>query len=89
MRITPRMKQLLQAADLKYGEVNDVPWSTWRGLKSRGLATHTPNRRSYTTRNGPFPLYHRVLLTQAGISAARGLQGLTPPPSSEQAIRAP
>jgi hypothetical protein len=89
MRITPRMKQLLQSADLKYGEVNDVPWSTWRGLKMRGLVAHTANRRSYTTRDGAFPLYQRIRLTEAGISAARGLQGLTPQPSPEQTIRAP
>jgi len=68
------MKQLLQRADLKYGEVNDVPWSTWRGLKSRGLVAHTRNRRSYTTRYGAFASYHRILLTEAGIDAARRLQ---------------
>jgi hypothetical protein len=73
------MKQLLQAADLKCGEVNDVPWSTWKGLKSRGLVADTRNRRSYTTRNGTFPSYHRILLTEAGISAARRLQDLDGP----------
>lgn len=81
MRITPRMKQILEAADLKYGEVNDVSWSTWRGLESRGLVLHTLNRRSYTTRHGAFPRYHRILLTGAGVNAARGLQGLTPLPA--------
>ncbi len=79
MRITPRMRQVLEGADLKHGEINDVPWSTWRGLINRGLARPTPNRRSYTTRNGIFPLYHRIILTEAGISAARDLRGLTPP----------
>ena len=89
MRITPRMKQLLEAADLKYGEVNDVPWSTWRGLKSRGLVTHTPSRRSYTTRKGPFPLYQRIRLTEAGISAARGLRSEPSRSAPEQTLRAP
>ena len=77
MRITPRMKQVLEEADLNHGEVNGVPWSTWMGLRNRGLATQTANRRSYTTRKGIFPLYHRIILTQAGISAARDLQGAT------------
>jgi hypothetical protein len=87
MRITPRMKQVLEAADLKYGEVNDVSWSTWRGLKMRGLVVHTANRRSYTTRHGAFPRYHRILLTEAGIDAARGLQGLTPLPTPAPSVR--
>ena len=89
MRITPRMKQVLAEADLKYGEVNDVPWSTWRGLINRGLVTHARSRRSYTTRNGIFPVYHRIILTEAGIGIARGLQAPTPLPLPERVIRAP
>ncbi len=87
MRITPRMKQVLQEADLKLGEVNDVPWSTWKGLINRGLVTHTRSRRSYTTRNGIFPVYHRIVLTETGIGVARSLQAPAVQPSPERAPR--
>jgi len=72
MKLTPRMRQVLEGADLERGTVSDVPTSTWHGLMNRGLVTR--DMSLYGRTRDSFPLYSGVKLTEAGIRAACGLQ---------------
>ena len=86
MRLTKRMVEVLKAADLEAGVVNDVPLATWWGLLDRGLVRRgNPPRQ--TTVSGQFPHYGGVPLTQAGIRAARGLLGMAPLPVPGREVR--
>jgi len=65
------MHEVLRKADIETGEANSVPYSTMRGLKSRGLVLW-PTDSLGVTRNG-LPSFDRIKLTPAGIAAARTL----------------
>ena len=80
MRLTKRMSDVLKSADLKAGEINEVPMGTMYGLESRGLVSDAWRRAGQTgaiqvTGGGSFPWYRHVKLTIAGIRAARTIQG--------------
>lgn len=76
--LTKRMQEVLRAADLKRGEINDVPLGTMYGLDSRGLVDEIwRHGGAQSTRSGRFPHYNRVKLTDAGVIAARLLRGST------------
>jgi hypothetical protein len=73
--LTKRMQEVLRAADLERGEINDVPLGTMYGLDSRGLIDDVWRRGgAQSTRSGTFPHYNRVKLTPAGIQVARSAQ---------------
>jgi hypothetical protein len=73
LRLTKLMSEVLKAADLQLGEINNVPMRTMDGLQSRALVTGAYRRTS--TSGGRFPRYGHVKLTPAGIRAARTIQG--------------
>jgi hypothetical protein len=74
------MKDLLKAADLNLGQINNVPMSTMHGLESRGLISSewrmAMSRVVQTTTGGSFPTYRRVPLTADGYRAAKSLNGI-------------
>ena len=74
MRLTKRMKELLEQADLVTFEINEVPMMTLWGLQSRGLVS-SREPRSRVTGGHSFPWFRGVKLTEAGMRAARTLQG--------------
>jgi hypothetical protein len=73
MRLTKLMAEGLRAADLERGELNNVGMMTFDGLRRRGLITGKYLVTS--TQGGRFPWYSQVKLTEAGMRAARTLQG--------------
>lgn len=80
MRLTKRICDVLKAADLEAGEINDVPMGTMYALESRELIPSewrmAVSRVIQTSGGGSFPTYRRVRLTAAGIRAVRTIQGL-------------
>jgi hypothetical protein len=78
MRLTKRMCEVLCAADLEAGQINDVPMSTMYGFESRGLISSDWRKAAaplvQTTQGGSFPVFGRVRLTADGIRAARDIQ---------------
>lgn len=78
MRLSKRMRDVLKAADLDRGEINDVPIATMYGLENRGLITSDWSRIQQITYSGSFPIYHHVRLTATGYRAARSLNEIGP-----------
>ena len=80
MRLTKRMREVLAVADLKTFEINEVPMGTMYGLEARGLVP-SDWRKGLTggvvqvTAGGSFPWFRKVKLTEAGMRAARTIQG--------------
>jgi hypothetical protein len=65
------MRNVLRAADVEAGEINDVPFGTMSGLEARGFIDRTWRRAGgvRTTRASRFPHYHGVKLTESGMRA--------------------
>ena len=81
LKLTPKMREVLEAADLEHGVINHVPIATMYALERLGLISDEWRRvpRGHTrqvTRGGSLPSYYDVKLTADGIRAARSSQGL-------------
>jgi hypothetical protein len=82
VKLTKKMQEILKKADLVRGEINDIPWITMYGLEDRELVTSVWRTGSIaagiitTTQGGAFPMFSRVKLTDAGLNAARAIQGI-------------
>jgi len=80
-KLTKRMHEILEKADLEHSVINDVPMGTMYGLEARGLITSRwrtvggPNPPIQCSGGRSFPWFDRVKLTAAGIRAARDIQG--------------
>lgn len=82
IKLTKKMREVLEKADLPKGEINNVPMSTMYGLEARHLVSSDWRKISggvrQTTSGGMFPTYNHVKLTVSGLRAARSVQGLRP-----------
>lgn len=80
IKLTKKMHETLKNADLEQGEINDVPMGTMYGLEMRKLVSSDWRKIGchirQTTTGGSFPKYSQVALTEAGLHAARSIQGL-------------
>lgn len=81
IKLTPKMREVLEKADLDKGEINNVPLATMYGLQKRelilpGQANWGSNMSQQTSCGGSFPWYGKVRLTTAGLRAVRTAQGL-------------
>ena len=80
LKITKKMKEILNKADLEKGVINDVPWRTMCGLEDRELITSAWHDSPIssgiitTTQGGTFPMFSRVKLTESGINTAKSIQ---------------
>lgn len=78
-KLTKKMHEVLQNADLIKGEINNAPMSTMYGLEDRNLVSaewrKAMSHARQTTIGGAFPTYRSVKLTAEGLLAARIIQG--------------
>jgi hypothetical protein len=75
--LTPKMREVLKAADLERDVINKVPLGTMYGLDHRELIQWPKAGGSHSTASGRFPEHSGVKLTAEGVRAARTIQGLT------------